>query len=394
MFGVTTARRPAFLATTARLVLATVVWLVVGSFPAWGAPVTCGQTITQDTRLTSDLTCPPGNGLVIGADNIILNLGGHTISGNFATPFPTTGVEINSHSGVTVRNGTIEGFDLLVDMGAPLQAGQARGAHNRILGLTFANSDGAIGGFADSSRFAFNTSVGPQNPGGFNGGDMAISGDGDEVDHNVSLYNVTFLTGAHTRAAHNRFDVVDLRPTGSGGDVIAHNTAQSLFVFGSSLSPPSALIVGNTLAPPAPGQARGDGGVLLDDASHVILVGNVVRGEPRGIQLTADSGTTDDGDELIGNLVSGASGDGISVPGQVDGIKPIAANTVVRQNLTANNGHDGINNQSTTTILTKNIANDNANLGIESVPGATDGGGNRAHGNGNPLQCTNVACSP
>ena len=31
-------------------------------------------------------------------------------------------------------------------------------------------------------------------------------------------------------------------------------------------------------------------------------------------------------------------------------------------------------------------------LGIEAVFGVTDGGGNRAHGNGNPSQCTNVAC--
>lgn len=30
---------------------------------------------------------------------------------------------------------------------------------------------------------------------------------------------------------------------------------------------------------------------------------------------------------------------------------------------------------------------------LEAVPGVTDGGGNRARGNGNPAQCTNVACS-
>jgi len=31
-------------------------------------------------------------------------------------------------------------------------------------------------------------------------------------------------------------------------------------------------------------------------------------------------------------------------------------------------------------------------VGIEAVPGVTDGGGNRAHGNGNAAQCLNVAC--
>ncbi len=35
----------------------------------------------------------------------------------------------------------------------------------------------------------------------------------------------------------------------------------------------------------------------------------------------------------------------------------------------------------------------NADLGIEA-PDAIDGGGNRASGNGNPLQCVGVACTP
>ena len=40
-----------------------------------------------------------------------------------------------------------------------------------------------------------------------------------------------------------------------------------------------------------------------------------------------------------------------------------------------------------------NVANDNTDLGIEAVPGVTDGGGNRASGNGNPAQWVGVRCS-
>jgi hypothetical protein len=47
---------------------------------------------------------------------------------------------------------------------------------------------------------------------------------------------------------------------------------------------------------------------------------------------------------------------------------------------------------SAATTLTRNTANRNHDLGIEAVPGVTDGGGNRARGNGNPLQCTNIDC--
>jgi hypothetical protein len=44
-------------------------------------------------------------------------------------------------------------------------------------------------------------------------------------------------------------------------------------------------------------------------------------------------------------------------------------------------------------LTTRNSAFFNHDLGIEAVPGVTDGGGNRARGNGNPEgQCTGVAC--
>ena len=54
-----------------------------------GAPavrVTCGQIITTDTKLANDLLGCPRHGLIIGADDITLDLNGHTIAGD-ATPF-------------------------------------------------------------------------------------------------------------------------------------------------------------------------------------------------------------------------------------------------------------------------------------------------------------------
>jgi hypothetical protein len=43
--------------------------------------------------------------------------------------------------------------------------------------------------------------------------------------------------------------------------------------------------------------------------------------------------------------------------------------------------------------IARNRANENGDLGIEAVAGVTDGGGNRANGNCNAAQCTNVFCS-
>jgi hypothetical protein len=46
----------------------------------------------------------------------------------------------------------------------------------------------------------------------------------------------------------------------------------------------------------------------------------------------------------------------------------------------------------TGTTLRNNRADDNGDFGIDAVAGVTDGGGNTASGNGNPLQCRNVFC--
>src|SRR6516164_4339124 len=86
---------------------------VVG-VPAEAAPastvVRCGQTISASTRLANDLVDCPGDGLVIGADNITLDLAGHSISG-LNSP-GSEGIADNGHGGITVKNGTISNFFL------------------------------------------------------------------------------------------------------------------------------------------------------------------------------------------------------------------------------------------------------------------------------------------
>jgi parallel beta-helix repeat protein len=79
-------------------------------------------------------------------------------------------------------------------------------------------------------------------------------------------------------------------------------------------------------------------------------------------------------------------GDGIIVAADSSG-------TQITKNVTNGNGDDGIDIDNPSTTITANTANDNADLGIEAVAGTTDGGGNRASGNGNPAQCIGVTCS-
>jgi Right handed beta helix region len=85
------------------------------------------------------------------------------------------------------------------------------------------------------------------------------------------------------------------------------------------------------------------------------------------------------------NSVTGASDADIEVQAG-------STETVVEQNVATHSFGDGIHVDAPGTLLRKNVANNNRELGIEAVAGVIDGGGNKARGNGDPLQCLNVFC--
>jgi parallel beta-helix repeat protein len=70
----------------------------------------CGDEITQDTTLDGDLTCAGGPALVVAADDVTLDLGGHTVSGETEEAAAAPGILLRGVSGCTVRNGTVERF--------------------------------------------------------------------------------------------------------------------------------------------------------------------------------------------------------------------------------------------------------------------------------------------
>src|ERR1051325_4014903 len=71
-------------AITVAVVATFAVEAAIGSATAPGSaiPFGCGAIINTDTKLDSDLTDCPGNGIIIGADNITLDLNGHAIGGD------------------------------------------------------------------------------------------------------------------------------------------------------------------------------------------------------------------------------------------------------------------------------------------------------------------------
>jgi parallel beta-helix repeat protein len=324
--------------------LAVVGAMLLGGGRASASHVGCGDKITTDTRLDSDLVDCPNNGIVIGADGVTLNLNGHTIDGDGAPAagcnprkkFCDTGVVAIGHDGVTVRHGSVREFDFGVGVG---NARHARllgvtSSENRFLGVLIFNSARSL--IRDSS--ILRNGLGSGNSG-------------------LVLF----------RSHHNLIERNAVSRTGDAGLVLDESDRNQIRQNRLRGIPQGGIAVegdGNVIARNR--VSRSGGGILitvLEESGRA--VGNVVRR----------------------NHVRGARAAGIAVdPG------PGIARTLLARNHVFGAGGAGIHVLDSGTTLTRNEARRNGGLGIYAVPGVIDGGGNRASGNGDPRQCVNVKC--
>jgi hypothetical protein len=466
--------------------------LALGAGPALAQPLQCGDTVTQDATLTADLLDCQGDGLVIGAGGITLDLNGHTISGRIISGGDPdqVGIENRGHDDVTITNGTVTYF---ARGGVHLALGPngQRVDRNRVDHLTmdFFGSFGILlEGGGSGNRFTANTVDRSNSIGiGLFGTATASSGNvisGNRVTSaysaNIALRNGTF-TG--TLIQDNTADQVDTidhwgasiavgsrytsgegafrgtvvrgnRMEGNfGGGVFISDTATDTLVEGNRVDNgyglPSfesdgdrTLIRGNTMVSTAFAGST-NFGVKVDDraednrveantmdrvgalgiedsGTRSLLTGNVMVGQifPAPLITGAIGGIVVREEASKGRILANVvrrqspisdfgggivvAGDGYTVAGNLvsevdaqDGIRvePEAAGTLLKANVSNQNGDDGIDVDSPATTVTANVANDNGDLGIEAVAGVTDGGGNRASGNGNPAQCVGVRCS-
>src|SRR5688572_5834832 len=77
----------------------------------------CGERVTGSVRLDADLRNCDGAGLVIAADDVTLDLGGHTIDGTGRGTGIVVGYGGDGHRDVRIRNGAVRGFKVGVRSG-------------------------------------------------------------------------------------------------------------------------------------------------------------------------------------------------------------------------------------------------------------------------------------
>jgi len=304
--------------------------------------VRCGDTITADTMLDADLPECPNNGIVIGADDVTLDLNGHTISGDDEPfePCPEhqpcdVGVLNEGHDAVTIEGGTVRDFGLgmVVVRAKRNRLRHVAAVENAFEGIVIFRSVRTRVQGSSASR----NGVGNSRPG------IALA----ESDNNRITGNTMSGNGD-----------LGLFMAASDHNLIRHNRARRNPEGGMIIEGDRNEIVGNRLV-------RNGGGILI---------------------TIVNRGGTAVGNVVSRNVVRHTRASGISV----DCCVP--KRTLISGNLVVGSGRAGIAIGSRSTTITENRAVRNGGLGIKAVKGVIDGGGNRASGNGDPRQCVNVTC--
>ncbi len=253
----------------------------------------CGRTITHDTKLVADVGPCPADGIVVGQDNITLDLNGHKVLGAGPGDGSHPGIRLAQHKGVTITNGTVSGFAAgIAVMG---------GSHNTISKMTVTANhgpppnlqaefgDGIIFLFSSDNLIANTTIAG-------NGPYDGIAMEGLQTNNNTVQNNIVRDNGGRGIISSAFFDG---SLPGRGGSNQANNViANKVFRNGaagiSNLANQNALISGNDV------EKNGLASPFDDDNGI-------------GVQALQNSDPVTN-DRVESNTVHGNGGNGIVIP--------------------------------------------------------------------------------
>lgn len=400
-------------------------WTVIDAAALPLTTVSCGQTLTGSVRLANSLTNCPGDGLVIGAPGIAVDLNGRTIDGVGLG----AGVRNDGFDGVMIANGIVKEFDFGVQLNngtvfnvvsaLTLQSNQEAGVQiagsgakgSQLWQNTFIDNGDAVailGGARDT--FIYNNTIGA----GANGGLVLDQVTGSWLEGNLfsdANNTAVMLTGAGDNVLiGNTFaggaDTAVQITEGSHGNRVQDNVITAVGDSGIWVEDSDDnQVIANTIHHAA------DDGIGLDNAHRTIVRDNDLRYNGGGIQLSDATQNLLEANVIVNsfgfgievgagalenvfrfNVSNGNTAVGILVEAENEPSSPQLGNLLDRN--TANGNEDsGIHIAKAGHTLTANVANDNDAWGIYAAEGSIDAGNNSAAGNSEPGQCFAISCS-
>ena len=446
---------------TARLA-ATAIFLAgisaaLATAPAQAATVHCGEIVDHSITLTRDVTGCTGDGIVAGADGIVIRLGGHRITGSTGS-LGASGINLRGHNHVTIVGGpgnaishfttglTIVGDDnvvrgvMTIGSGAEAPAVDVVGSRNLVADSVQRQA---------ATGIEIRSNVTPNPPESHNTvmyDHVTDAGTGifleDTAGHNTVSHSTITDSGTGILVEFESDDTIASNTTTGNGQgngvwlvgakrtLLAANAASRQdvgFAFGGCLTnlcgpddPSSARAVNNRASRNAYGYDAGTRSFVEYIGNHATLnraagfrdIGGdtTMSGNVAGSASCRSGGTDgngigilikDDPDpffprstgELRGNLACGNRGGPDGAGGII--FDAIGGPSLLQGNKALFNAGDGIRFSTFAFVtVTSNVGNRNERFGIEGLgdsPDFTDGGGNRATGNGLG-QCVNLTC--
>ncbi len=243
--------------------------------------VFCGQTITESVKLNNSLGDCLGHGLIVGADNITIDLNGKTIDGK------ALGAAImnNGFDNVTVRNGVVMEFDY----GVMLNNGTQR---NIVEGVTAQlNQEAGI---------SLGQSTAPQDP-NFPPTEEPLPGWMSGVDRNIIRSNSIV---ANTRGVWINNGAKD---NALRDNMIGSTSGEAVWVERASQN----LIAGNSI------QVASKAGVLLEGATGIRVEDNSIVEAGTGVIISDTTqgtiGIESTDNHVEGNVIADSSGPALEI---------------------------------------------------------------------------------
>lgn len=362
--------------------------------PASAAPVVrCGQVITADTTLLNDVGPCPANGIIVGADNITLNLNGHKVLGQNLKTGNFAGVRLPNRTGVTVIGGRLDPWGQPTGIISGFDAGVLvnRGSNNSVRNLVVRDN------------------IGPATREAFLGDGIVVMNSPNNtihrniVDHNGIYDGIAVLgDGAHANTVRDNIVtrtvalILQNSPDGQGtgtaividgfldvatgrlirGNQVLDNTVRNNEGSGiSNVNTQDGRVAGNTIEDNGFVQVPGNGiGVQMgmnpeSSFGRMVIENNIIR-RNRGTGIEA---FRSEGHQILGNTVES---NGFARP-----FRPAAISVsselgghLIKGNIVRGNNYSGIHligvdgfsrGRIDNNRIEGNVVTDNANVGIQ-----------------------------